>query len=487
MNILISPKHWCSYKTVMLILCYLFLSPAYAQASIKSKLVQPQLVQLKGGVSSGIIIAPGHTLTIHTDLPFADIVVGDAGIVDAFPLSNKTLYFQGVKGGFTNVTFYDQHRRFLGTVNIRVQIDVSRLERIILSAVPTAKIHIEGVNDRVQLTGQVSNQADMDRILELTGQFTANPVVNGLRIASAPQIELDVRILEIERRSGVTLGVQLSHPSIVSPGATTLFGGATPFGIMVSNVLQASGGRLNMVIQALEAKGLARRLANPKLITTSGTEANFLAGGEIPIAQTSTSANGTTSSGTGYRDYGVRLNFLPQMLNDGEISLRIRPEVSDVDTSISVNGQPAFISRKADTTVIMKDGQSFAIAGLLQANNDRNVEQVPWLADIPVLGALFRSARFQNKETDLVIIVTPRLVKPTAAGTAIGSPLEANRSSDMVELFLLGVLEVDDLTLSGFRAGLGATPGRRFGHMLNSGQPTSVNVSGSVNGVAAND
>jgi pilus assembly protein CpaC len=112
---------------------------------------------------------------------------------------------------------------------------------------------------------------------------------------------------------------------------------------------------------------------------------------------------------------------------------------------------------------------------------------VPWLADIPVLGALFRSTRFQNKETDLVIIVTPRLVKPTAAGTTIGSPLEANRSSDMVELFLLGVLEVDDLTLSGFRAGLGATPGRGFGHMLNSGQPTSVNVSGSVNGVAAND
>lgn len=474
---------WCRSKPLMLILCYLFLTPAWAQSSVKSQQVEPQIVQLKGGMSSGIIIAPGHTLTIHTDVPFADIVVGDAGIVDAFPLSNKTLYFQGVRGGFTNVTFYDQQRRFLGTVNVRVQIDVSRLGRIILSAVPSANIGIEGVNDRVQLTGEVSSRADMDRILELTGQFTANPVVNGLRIASAPQIELDVRILEIERRSGATLGVELSHPSIVSEGATTLFGGSTPFGIMVSNVLEISGGRLDMVIQALEVKGLARRLANPKLITTSGTEANFLAGGEIPYDQSTTSTDGTTSSGTGYRDYGVRLNFLPQMLNDGEISLRIRPEVSDIDTINSVNGQPAFTTRKVDTTVVMKDGQSFAIAGLLKASNDRNIEQVPWLADVPILGVLFRSTQFQNKETDLVILVTPRLVKPTVAGVEIKSHLKKNRSSDMVELFLLGVLEVDDLTLSGFRFGLGATLGREFGHIVNSDQ----SANGNINGAATND
>jgi Flp pilus assembly secretin CpaC len=146
---------WCRSKPLMLILCYLFLTPAWAQSSVKSQQLEPQIVQLNGGMSSGIIIAPGYTLTIHTDVPFADIVVGDAGIVDAFPLSNKTLYFQGVRGGFTNVTFYDQQRRFLGTVNVRVQIDVSRLGRIIQSAVPSANIGIECVNYSVQLKGEV--------------------------------------------------------------------------------------------------------------------------------------------------------------------------------------------------------------------------------------------------------------------------------------------------------------------------------------------
>jgi pilus assembly protein CpaC len=446
------------------LLCLLALITPLTQANTQP----PQAIYLHGGVSTGVTITPGHTLTVTTNMPFGNIVVGDSSIVDAFPLSNRSLYFQGIKGGFTNVSFYSQTKEFLGIVNVRVQTDLTRLGRIIKSAVPSAKVDIEGINNRVQITGKVANQEDMDRVMELAGQFTANPVINGMRIASAPQIELDVRILELERRSGATLGVELSHPSIVSSGATSLFSGATPFGIMVSNVLEASGGRLNMVIQALEAKGMARRLANPKLVTTSGTEANFLAGGEIPISQTSTSASGTVASGTGYRDYGVRLNFMPKMLNDGEISLRVRPEVSDVDTSISVNGQPAFVSRKADTTVIMKDGQSFAIAGLLQANNERNIEQVPWLADIPVFGALFRSTRFQNKETDLVILVTPKLVKPKAPHEPIRSPLGEARSSDMVELFLLGLLEADDLTLSGFRVGKGLTKGRSYGHMLSS-------------------
>ena len=446
-------------RFLLLLCCWL---PITAMANA----LAPNFIQLTGSVSTSITVPPGHTITLYADRPFADIVVGDANIVDAFPLSNQSLYFQGIKGGITNVSFYDKDRDFMGTIKVKVATDLGRLANVIKSAVPTADINIEAINDRVQLTGQVATLADMQRIEQIVSQFSTQPVINGLRLASAAQIELDVRILELERRSGVTLGVELSHPGIVSAGASSLFAGATPFGIMVSNVLETSGGRLNMVIQALEAKGLARRLANPKLITTSGTEAHFLAGGEIPISQTSTDANGNSVAGTGYRDYGVRLNFLPQMLNDGEISLRIRPEVSDVDTSISVNGQPAFITRKADSTVIMKDGQSFAIAGLLQANNERNIEQVPWLADFPIIGALFRSTRFQNKETDLVILVTPRLVKPKTPNEFLHSPLGDAQASDMVELFLLGLLEADDLTLSGFRTGKGLIKGQAYGHML---------------------
>lgn len=160
----------------------------------------------------------------------------------------------------------------------------------------------------------------------------------------------------------------------------------------------------------------------------------------------------------------MRLNFLPTVLDDNLISLRISPEVSDIDTSLTVNGQPAFISRKAETTVSLRDGQSFAIAGLLQANNERSVEQVPWLGQVPVLGALFRSTAFQKRETDLVILVTPHLVRPAAPDEPLRSPLDDARSSDDIELFLLGMLEVDRQLLRRFAKGDGVIG--PYGHMI---------------------
>jgi pilus assembly protein CpaC len=238
----------------------------------------------------------------------------------------------------------------------------------------------------------------------------------------------------------------------------------TPFGTLVAKLLEIAGVQIDVVINALEAKGAARRLANPSLIAMSGSEANFLVGGEVPIQSSVTGQNGNVATEINYREFGVRLTFAPIVLDDGLINLKVNAEVSDIDQSINVNGNPGFTTRKAETTVELRDGQSFAIAGLLQATNDRSISQLPWLGNLPVLGALFRSTNFQKKESDLVIVVSPRIVRPAAPGEPLNSPLDKARSSDDVELFLLGMLEVDKKMIRRFHDGDGIVG--PYGHII---------------------
>jgi pilus assembly protein CpaC len=185
-----------------------------------------------------------------------------------------------------------------------------------------------------------------------------------------------------------------------------------------------------------------RRLAEPNLTALSGDTASFLAGGEFPIPVSSTLG----TIGIEFKKYGVGLAFTPTVLGDGVINLKIEPEVSEIDptTSIVLNGItiPALIVRRANTTVELRDGQSFAIAGLLQSINTTNQQQLPWIADVPILGALARSAAFQKKETDLVIIVTPRLVRPARPGDVLRTPLDGTKPGNDADLFLLGQAEV---------------------------------------------
>jgi pilus assembly protein CpaC len=426
---------------------------------------QTRSISIGDGNVDAIEIRPGYTLTLETDQPFSDLVVGNPDVADVFPLTERSMYIQGRGSGFTNIAIYNEAKELLGVIDVRVKQDYSELQTAIMRAVPSANVSVENINNRIRLTGQVRDNVDLGRVLQLANQYTSEPVINAIRVRDAQQVQLDVRILEVERNSARGIGVGLTG----TEGGTTTFqtfgqGNVTPFGTAVGNLLSISGTNIDLVINALENKGLARRLANPTLITTSGIEANFVVGGEVPISISSTDANGNVASSTGYREYGVRLNFRPVVLDEGLISLEIRPEVSDVDPSLSVNGQPAFISRKAETTVSLRDGQSFAIAGLLQANNSRNVEQVPWLGQVPILGALFKSTEFQKRESDLVILVTPRIVRPASPDEPLRTPLDATRSSNDVELFLLGMLEVDRDMIRAFRDGEGIVG--PYGHMI---------------------
>jgi len=202
-----------------------------------------------------------------------------------------------------------------------------------------------------------------------------------------------------------------------------------------------------LLITALETKGLVRRLAEPNLIALSGDAARFLAGGEFPVPVASTATAGSLPTVTiEFKKFGVELAFVPTVLSRGVINLRVEPSVSELDftNAVQISGTtiPALTRRDARTTVELRDGQSFAIAGLLQTRNVQDVSQLPWIGSVPVLGALFRSNSYQQHETDLVIIVTPRLVAPAAPGQVLASPLDSRQPANDVDFFLNGQMEV---------------------------------------------
>jgi pilus assembly protein CpaC len=215
-----------------------------------------------------------------------------------------------------------------------------------------------------------------------------------------------------------------------------------PFGAVIARLLD-NGTKADVIVQALEKRGLARRLAEPNLVALSGDTASFLAGGEFPFPVAADNDKITVE----FKRFGVGLAFTPTVLGDGLINIKIEPEVSELDptTTLRIEGVeiPSLIVRRAQTTIELRDGQSFAIAGLLYNNHYKSQSQLPWIGEVPVLGTLFRSAAFQRKETDLVIIVTPRLVRPARPGQKLKTPLDGRVASNDIEFFLSGTQEIN--------------------------------------------
>jgi pilus assembly protein CpaC len=227
-----------------------------------------------------------------------------------------------------------------------------------------------------------------------------------------------------------------------------LLSGGTPFGVVLANLVNdnnGSGNNLDVMIRALETKGLIRSLAEPNLVALSGDTAKFLAGGEFPVPILAGTGQGATPS-IEFKKFGVSLAFTPTVLRQGIINLRISPEVSQIDPASSVTIQgttvPGLVTRNAQTTIELRDGQSFAIAGLLQSRSVRAIDQLPWLGTVPILGALFRSAAYQNHESDLVIIVTPHLVRPATPTEHLATPFDKRLPSNDVDLFINGQTDV---------------------------------------------
>jgi pilus assembly protein CpaC len=254
--------------------------------------------------------------------------------------------------------------------------------------------------------------------------------------------------------------------------AGTLLSGAAPFGVAIAGLLN-KGSSVDLVLTALETKGLVRRLAEPDLIALSGDTAAFLAGGEFPVPTVQQgSAGAFPIISTEFKPFGVQLTFLPTVLADGIINLRLTPSVSELDfvNAVQVSGFriPSLIKREARTTVELRDGQSFAIAGLLSVRNRRDVSQLPWIGSVPILGALFGSKLFEQQETDLVVIVTPHIVAPAVPGQRLATPLDNPIPTNDIDFFLWGSMEIRKSFTEYVSAG-GEVHGP-YGHMLRTSQ-----------------
>ncbi len=417
-----------------------------------------------------LAVVMGSSESIRVSLPFSEIIVGDPETADVNALTNKTLYILGKKLGTTNVTLFDENKKLVAVIDIEVTHNLGGMREALQASMPNAKIKIRSLNGRVLLEGVVPSAPAAQKAMVIAHDFAGADVTDSMSVSANQQVNLEVRFVEVNRQAGKELGISWNtvnnkgngfasgnNPPNVPAGAGVLY---QPFATLIANVL-SNGFAPDIVINALEQRNVARRLAEPNLTAISGESASFHAGGEVPIKTCKTSTEGKVECFTEYKEFGVKLEFTPTVLDDGLINLSILPEVSEIDqtlTNTSNNGY-VFVVRKAKTTVELRDGQSFAIAGLLQSNNTRKKDQIPWLGDVPVLGTLFRSTAFQKKESDLVIIITPRLVHPVGNKQELHDPLQNPISSNEPELFLLGKLEVS-------RKNLDQTYHGHYGHII---------------------
>jgi pilus assembly protein CpaC len=442
-------------------------SVSFTLLSTVSAIAEEQLL-FERDRSGELQVDIGKFVNARTKAKVARLVVGDPEIATAVPLTDTTFYVLGKKEGRTNIAVYDHAEMMIGNINVEVGTDTADLQQTIRSAVPQARVSVDTVNGRIRLSGTAADATAQRRILEVAEQYSAKPVINAMTVAGGQQVLLEVRIVEATRNAQRVLGVKWSATfpggGSITTGANSLPDGKIPFGSVVANII-GGGISADVLIQALEEKGLGRRLAEPNLTALSGEKASFLAGGEVPIPVASDEDRITLQ----FKEYGVRLNFTPTVLENGLINLKLEPEVSQVDeTRVIKTGSievPAFITRRASTTIEVRDGQSFAMAGLLQTTQLKSQDQLPWLGQIPVLGALFRSSSFQSDETDLVIIVTPRLARPAKPGQRLRTPFDDARPANDPEFFLLGNMEVSSEMQERFITGSGSVG--PYGHMIN--------------------
>ncbi|MBU2999686.1 type II and III secretion system protein family protein [Roseovarius nubinhibens] len=411
---------------------------------------------VRKGASRDISVSMNRAIVVESDVPFAELSVANASIADFSTLSDRTIYLLGKAPGRTTLTLLDEAGRLITNVEIHVSADISEFKERLRQILPNEKIEVRTANDGIVLSGVVSSTPRMQRALDLAQRYAPERVSNLMSVSGKQQVMLKVRFAEMQRSVSKSLGTSLFIDGLSNAGiggaiSTNGIGSSaqTPVGVQPGTGtagtnngaafigLNAGSAQVGILIQALESKGLVRTLAEPNLTALSGQEANFLAGGEYPIPV----AQEEGAIAVEFKPFGVQLNFVPYVLDDEVINLEIAAAVSSIDPSngysdgtITIAG---FRTRSTSTTVSLRDGDSFAIAGLLQDDFEDTNGQVPWLGDLPILGALFRSANYQRSQTELVIIVTAHLVTPTR-GEALALPTDRVLPPSEADLFLNG-------------------------------------------------
>jgi pilus assembly protein CpaC len=418
-------------------------SPALAQAPAQQAPVVPKATE--------VTVAAGKSQVVQFGDNYTDIMVADPKIADVLPLNSRSIYVVGKGAGSTALSVYGPRKQLMAAVTVTVSADLDGFKTRLHEILPNeGGVAIRPANQSVVLSGTVSSPAALHQILVLADSYAPGKVVNMLSVEGVQQVMLSVRFVEMSRSTAKDLHISSQSPALPAKGSgfqiTTgddLAGAASTvaFGGLNSRIA-TSAGDLTLLFNALETKGLVKTLAEPNLTTMSGDTANFLAGGEFPIPIASTSATGSGGVPTitvEFKQYGVGLGFTPTILKDGLINLVVNPEVSAIDPTTSVNtglvSVPGLKVRRAHSTVELRDGESFTIAGLIQNDYQNNIRQLPWVGELPIIGALFRSTDFQRDETELVIVVTPHLVVPRRA---VATPIDHFIPPSDFELFLLG-------------------------------------------------
>ncbi len=412
---------------------------------------------LQNGAASILNVSMNRAIVVESDVPFAELSIANPAIADFSTLSDRTIYVLGKTPGRTTLTLFDGTGRLIANIDVHVSTDVAEFKERLRQILPGESIEVRTANDGIVLSGTVSSPARLQRALDLAERYAPERVSNLMSVSGKQQVMFKVRFAEMQRsvskalsanltldarsgsdRIGVTgsrldTGQIANGGGIVGPGT---IGGQTAAGTAFIG-FDIGATEIGILLEALETKGVVRTLAEPNLTALSGQEASFLAGGEFPIPVAQDNDTLTVE----FKRFGVELKFVPRVVDDGIINLELAAAVSSVDPSNSITTGgltlPGFRRRDTSTTVAMRDGDSFAIAGLLQDDFSDNNAQVPWLGDIPVLGALFRSADFQRNQSELVIIVSAHLVSP-ARGEALALPTDRIRLPSEADLFLRG-------------------------------------------------
>lgn len=438
---------------------------------------QAVLKVARGLTAENVTVLENRAVVLEAGQVFTEVSVAQPEIADVSPLSDRTIYIFGRKRGATTLTLLGEGGRLITNVTVKVEPDLGELKERLRALLPREPIEVRSAGAGIVLSGVVSGAAKIARAVDLARAYAGDQVFNMMSVGGTQQVLLNLKIAEMSRSAAKNIGISLGATGTttrtstlaqtgqnltVDPQAavdgdpstapfTQLVSGFGTFGAIFSI---ADSFLLGVTIDALEDKGFARILAEPNIVALSGNEAQFLAGGEVPVPAVDENDNISVD----FKAVGVSLNFLPTVLDDDQINIHLSAEVSSIDPATSTEAGGinifGFTVRRADTTVELKDGQSFAIAGLYQDSFNDTIQQVPFLGDLPVLGALFRSTSFQRDETELVVIVTVNLVTPTNNVEELALPTDRVAIPNEAALFWLGRTEgrtaVGDVQGQGF-------------------------------------
>lgn len=435
---------------------------------------------LSAEAPQAVALTVGKSVVLRSDRDIRRVSLASPEQADILLISPRQIFLTGKAPGSTNLTLWGQSDAIMAVYDLEVAPDVTQLKRLLNSVLPNERgVKVIASGKSVTLSGSVSSATSLSSVLSLAESFAPGRIVNLMGVGGVQQVLLEVRVAEMSRNALQRFGINFSVISggnafyYIMNGLTSYAGGALTPSTSVNMIGSfASGGTpINAFIDALKQNGLVKVLAEPNLICLSGKTANFLAGGEIPIPI----PQGLGTVAIEYKPFGVGLTFTPTVLDSGRISIQVQPEVSELDSSIGVNinnwSIPGITSRRASTTVELGNGQTFAIAGLIKDYTRETINKFPGLGDIPILGSLFRSSEFRKNETELLILVTPHLVKPLDMAKQT-LPTDALRDPSSYEFFILGELEGRGPAAKKPAAGQqGTAPeGRgfdgRFGHAL---------------------